>query len=151
MTKINSQSKTRKLGTFRKNTRWLNTLWENTLDEARKSKKNWQILNIPTKKSWGESSETTVAQKCSEAMEIQKYHQRTDQRTDELTWVGTRDTCVFKNKSVLMKKMRAVCEKYILSPGLLEKSQKSPQSEKVKSRWMCRLLLNNFFIAAFKR
>ena len=30
----------------------------------------------------GESSKTTVAQKCSGAMEIQKYHQRTYGRTD---------------------------------------------------------------------
>ena len=54
---------------------------------------------------WEGSSKTTVAQKCSGAMEIQKYDQptngrtnrRTDQRTDGLTWVGARDTCLSKN------------------------------------------------------
>ena len=42
----------------------------------------------------------TVAQKCSGAMEIQKYDQRTNQPTDMdgLTWVGARDTCVSKNR-----------------------------------------------------
>ena len=40
----------------------------------------------------GGSSKTTVAHKCSGAMEIQKY----DQLTDGLTWVGARDTCVSK-------------------------------------------------------
>ena len=30
-------------------------------------------------------------------MEIQKYDQRTDQRTDRLTWVGARDACASKN------------------------------------------------------
>ena len=48
----------------------------------------------------GGSSKTTVAQKCSGAMEIQKYDQQTDQQTygptDRLTWVVAGDTCVFK-------------------------------------------------------
>ena len=44
------------------------------------------------------TSKTTVAQKCSGLMEIQKYHRRTDQRTDLLTWVGARDTCMSKKK-----------------------------------------------------
>ena len=39
-------------------------------------------------------SKTTVAQKCSGAMEIQKC----DGPTDGLTWVGARDTCVSKNR-----------------------------------------------------
>ena len=30
-------------------------------------------------------------------MEIQKYDQRTDGRTDRQTWVGATDTCVSKN------------------------------------------------------
>ena len=33
----------------------------------------------------GGSSKTTVAQKCSGAMEIQKYHGRTDRPTDQRT------------------------------------------------------------------
>ena len=40
------------------------------------------------------TSKTTVAQKCSGAMEIQKY----DGPTNGLTWVGARDTCVSKNR-----------------------------------------------------
>ena len=42
------------------------------------------------------ASKTAVAQKCSGAMEIQKYHGLTDRRTYLLTWVGARDTCVSK-------------------------------------------------------
>ena len=38
----------------------------------------------------GESSKTTVAQKCSGTMEIQKYHQPTNQRTNGLTWGGAK-------------------------------------------------------------
>ena len=45
----------------------------------------------------GGSSKSTVgnsvAQKCSGAMEIQKYDQPTNGRTNGLTWVGARDTC----------------------------------------------------------
>ena len=44
----------------------------------------------------GGLSKTTVAQKCSGAMEIQKY----DGSTNGLTWVGARDTCVSKISSV---------------------------------------------------
>ena len=52
------------------------------------------------------TSKTTVAQKCSAAIEIQKY----DQPTELLTWVGARDSCVSKNETtssptrVLLKK-----------------------------------------------
>ena len=45
-------------------------------------------------KMGGRSSKTTVAQKCSGAMEIQKYDGPTD---GPGYWVDARDTCVFKN------------------------------------------------------
>ena len=44
----------------------------------------------------GGSSKMTVAQKCSEAMEIQKYDGRTYSQSNGLTWVGDRDTCLTK-------------------------------------------------------
>ena len=38
-------------------------------------------------------------------MEIQKYHQRTDGRTDTRTWVGARDACASKN-SILQEQSK---------------------------------------------
>ena len=51
----------------------------------------------------GGSSKTTVAQKCSGSMESHFTELRadlwTDLRTDGLTWIGARDTCVSKNNA----------------------------------------------------
>ena len=47
----------------------------------------------------GGSSKMTVEQKCSGAMEIQKYDQRTDGPKDRLTWVGAGDIRVFENEN----------------------------------------------------
>merc|ERR1711978_521036 len=45
----------------------------------------------------GGSSKTTVAQKGDQRLEIRKCDGPTNGRTDQLTWVGARDTCVSKN------------------------------------------------------
>ena len=45
------------------------------------------------------SSKTTVAQKGNQKLEIRKCDFNTNQLTDQLTWVGARDTCVSKNKT----------------------------------------------------
>ena len=45
----------------------------------------------------GGSSKTTVAQKGDQRLEIRKCDGPTDGRTNGLTWVGARDTCVSKN------------------------------------------------------
>ena len=45
----------------------------------------------------GGSSKTTVAQNGDQRLEIPKCDQPTYQPTNQLTWVGARDTCVSKN------------------------------------------------------
>ena len=49
------------------------------------------------------TSKTTVAQKCSASgngnSKVLLTYGRTDGRTDGLTWIGARDTCVSKNNA----------------------------------------------------
>ena len=84
-----------------KNTAWMNTLWKYTFCENTL----WEIHfgRIHFRKS---HFQTTVAQKCSAAMETRKYDQLTYRRTDRLTWVGAGDTCVSKNLGEKYKKFR---------------------------------------------
>ena len=78
----------------------------------------------------------TVAQKCSAAMEIQKFHQQTYGRTNGLTWVGARDTCMSKNGNHPKRKASNLClwDEIRKSKGLLmayNRSRNSPENVNV--------------------
>ena len=55
-------------------------------------------------------------------MEIQKYHQPTNGRTDRLTWVGARDACASKNRDQLKTTM---CTQYHGKGGGVSREKKT--------------------------